>query len=96
MSALGAQPGTSLRFTNIRFDDPGYTVLWSRGYGVSPMTSGEVPTEELPSMLKFQTVVLTETSVTYRPVLRVGDSATRTFNFRIVSRPRNSIAIDYK
>lgn len=91
----GAQSAT-LRFSNIRFEDPDYTVLWSRGYGKLPLTDAEVPTEEIPTMLNFQTIVLTETSVTYAPVLRLGGAATRTFNFRVVSRPRNSIAIDYQ
>lgn len=78
-----------LRISSIQMVAGKPQVLWSRAMGGgAALLDEDIPLELLPPMADLDTVILTDFSVPFRPFASwVGVSA-RTWDFRLVSRPR--------
>jgi hypothetical protein len=86
-----APEGTHLRVSSIQYlqIDDQYRVLWSRALGGGePLPREEVTGAMLPMMADRDTVLLTELDVPFHPFTGWFGLYSRTWTFRLVSRPR--------
>ena len=95
-----APAGARLRVTSIQYlaedeeEDERYRVLWSEGLGgADPMVDETIPLRIMPEMANFDTVILTELHIPYRPFSDWAGIEVDTWSYRLVARPRFIAAI---